>query len=154
MIRKAHKHGYYFSQFWFNKHLDEMYEINTSMPERQTMPMTDGYKVRPQPIQEHLLECPQHAQVYLGVFTGSGKLVAYCWLVLCGEIGILNRVIGHSDHLRFGVMNLLFGGIVRHCSLYGSTKYINYRTMESATEGLQAFKKHVGFKPTRLIVRY
>lgn len=151
MVRKAVKLGYHTGQLYYNDNLKEMYEINTSSIERQGRPMTSSYFEELAPIGEVTKSCESHKQIYYGVFRKDFKLVAYCWLAICSDIAIINRILGHADYLKDGIMNLLIAGLVHHAQNHGIS-YINYRTMTSSTEGLEKFKKHVGFKSVRIEV--
>lgn len=150
MVRKARKLEYMPLRFNYNDYLKEMHEINTSALERQGRPMSGSYFEKLAPIGESS-GCKLHEQIYCGVFNGEGKLVAYCWLARCGDVAIINRILGHAYYLKDGIMNLLIDAIVLHAHAQ-DIEYINYRTMESTTEGLEKFKKHVGFKPVRIEV--
>lgn len=145
MVRKAKKLNYITGLFRYNQHLDDMYEINRSSAVRQGQPMSRAYFNKLAPIAEIENPCPIHEQIYVGVFD-EHKLVAYCWLAICNDVAIINRILGHADHLKNGIMNLLFYGISSWCQ-NKHVHWVNYRTMESTTNGLEKFKKHVGFKP-------
>ena len=104
-----------------------------------------------------------HTTFHLGAFTGSGKLAAYIELVRMGELGIINRILGHKDHLPNGVMNGLVHFMVtwslqtaslQTASLQtASIREVNYLTLNSATMELDRFKRSVGFVPKTLTLR-
>lgn len=145
MLRKAQRRGYSYGEVDFNHYLRDVHEVNTSMPVRSGRPMSAAYAEYPLPVTVSD-DCPRHTDVFVGGLK-DGKLMAYCWLVLCGEAAIINRIIGHRDALPDGVMNGLVAALVAACQ-GRSVRWINYLTIESATEGLSAFKRHVGFRPT------
>ena len=145
MVRKAENNGYDYSTFKYNDHLKDMERVNKSTPYRQDRRMGDSYRQRVTPIMEGVPACHLHTQVYIGGFKDD-HLVAYCWLVLCNQVAILNRIIGHADHLRGGVMNGLIKEIVENCQRHRAIQYLNYLNMASSTDSLEGFKKRVGFE--------
>ncbi len=153
MIRKAARSGYMFRRFEWNDRLDDIYQINTSMTARQGRPMTDTYTRRPEDRAYDQSDYSRSHQIRnYGGFKG-GHLVAYCCLHFCGDLAIINQILGHGDHLPFGVMNGLVDFMVQDCLRETSAKYVNYLTMRSATSGLSSFKKHVGFRDRVVLLR-
>lgn len=79
------------------------------------------------------------------------KLVGYVELYIYGNFAMTNRILGHKEYLKFGVMNL----IVKKCVEYGienSIEYINYLTMQNRkNNSLSAFKYRVGFREYSLL---
>lgn len=149
MIRKATRAGYSGDVFQHNDHLKEIDEINTSLPVRAGRPMADSYTKAAEEIGWSDDECQLHSTTYVGVFLSGDvdrTLVAYCQLAVCGELAIANRFIGHGDHLRAGVMNILIQHVVHWCWSFG-VRRVNYLTMPSATTGIEAWKRHNGFRP-------
>jgi len=145
MIRKAEARGYVYGSFNYNDHLDSIFEINTSKETRQGKPMTEAYLEKPTPINDYMQRCHVHRYNRLGAFK-DGKLRAYCAMATLNELAILNTIIGHADALPDGVMNGLIHYIVMDCSYTPGVKYLNYLTIESSGESLQAFKRSVGFE--------
>lgn len=147
MVRKAQRRGYVFQSFSYNRHLDDMYEVNTSLPTRGGRPMSASYLQRPEPMKgiDPCLALHHHT-IFYGAFALDDKLRAYCQLVQCGELGIISRILGHGDCLPDGVMNGLVFNMVTFCRLIG-IPWINYLTMESATDGIERFKRSMAFKP-------
>jgi hypothetical protein len=144
-IRRAVKMGYTFAPFDHNEHLDEVYEINTSMDVRQGKPMTDTYRNPPEAIESYGEQtCPRHRAEWVGVFKDD-KLCAYSQVIQCGEMMIFSKILGHGDHMGDGVMNLLVyeAAKLRHAS--SGTRVAVYYLQDSGTEGLQFFKRKMGF---------
>jgi hypothetical protein len=151
MIRKSNKLCYYYEFFNFNDELDSMFEVNTSVAERQGQPMTAAYLTKPKPI-SGLEPCALHQQVYIGGFY-EGRLVAYCWLAMCNEVAVINRILGHADHQSgTGLMDGLVNELVKVCSRNEHVNYLSYRTLTSTTKGLEKFKKNVGFRSVNVRV--
>lgn len=146
MVRKCVSHEYTFRTYAFNDYLDDMTEINTSKPYRSGGPMTEAY-THPVEAIAHRDDCIQHRQHYLGAFW-KGRLMAYCWLPIVGQLSIINRIIGHADALEHGVMNGLVYFIYNHCSFYAAPGYVCYLSVHPTAGGLDRFKRSVGFVPT------
>lgn len=145
MVTRALRREYDARPFVYNEHLHAIHEINVSMPERQGQPMSAGYLVKPTPSSPFPL-CGRHTVEYVGVFDRSGDLRAYCQLYICGELAIINRILGHGDYLKDGVMNLLVCYLVGFANGCGA-KALNYLTMSGGRSGINAFKRHAGFRP-------
>jgi hypothetical protein len=145
MVRKAKKRGYVYHGFDYNNHLQDMYEINTSKPERQGKPMTDAYTTYPTPIHSEFQGCHMHKYFRVGGFK-NGKMYVYCAVAVVNELAIINTILGHADALTDGIMNGLISYLVQACRVIYGAKYLNYLSMESSGESLQAFKRSVGFE--------
>jgi len=143
--RKALKAGYVFSELDPVKYSDAIYTINNSSNSRQGREMDSAYKKR------DLVYPINNQNVYFGIFKGD-DLVAYVWFVKSGELLLLNRVMGHANHLDFGVVYLLMTSAVQHCiKYYSEVKYAMYDTFFGASDGLKLFKKRCGFKPYKVV---
>ena len=66
-------------------HVDTIFAINTSAPERQAEPMSNGYRERPAYEPLPFYPCPRHRIDTWGVFAGD-TLVAYLVLYVSGEL--------------------------------------------------------------------
>ena len=142
--RKATRNGYALAEIDPNLYLSDIYEINISKEYRQGRNMDEKYKNKVQRIE---LE-PDYR--YFGVLAADGRLVAYAWVQICGEIWVLSTLLGHGEHLNQGIMYLLVTGIVHW--LYclpdpGHDRYLMYDTFYGALTGLKQFKLKLGFKP-------
>jgi hypothetical protein len=140
-VRRAERLGYTTAVFEPNERRDELFEIHSSIPERQGRPIDVEY-LDP----EAVYETGQHLE-YVGVFRGD-RLVAYSQLYYAGDIVAMTRVMGHGEDLEGGVMFLLNAGIVGHVkATRPETRYVFYDTFFGAGEGLRSFKAHLGFRP-------
>lgn len=158
MIRKAQRQGYVYSKVDPNDYLDDVLEIRTSDPVRQGKPIPDYYKVRPtQMIDEPFCNgCNLHGEDFYGVFK-DGKLVAYTTIFFYGELGQVNHILGHVDHLQDGVMNLLISEMVREVIAHRPwVRAINYLYPHASktNTGIGLFKRSIGFLPERLLVTH
>lgn len=145
MLRKAENNGYTYNSYNYNDYLKDMERVNKSTSFRQDRPMAPAYREHLNPIGEVTNTCTLHAQVYIGGFKDE-HLLAYAWLLICNDVAILNRIIGHADHLAVGVMNGLIKALVDYCQTCPSVKYLNYLNMASASGTLTGFKQRVGFE--------
>lgn len=147
MVRKANKNGYFGAVMEdYNSHLEDFYLINTSKNARQGRPMTSSYIEYPTTITIYKEHCSCHRIKYYGVYK-DGKVYAYAWIDFLNELVIIDRILGHAAHLKYGIMNELISFIVKD-SIENSTfaKYVNYLTFNSGLDGLWHFKKSVGFR--------
>jgi hypothetical protein len=144
MNKKAEKNNIYCKTFNWNEKLDDIFEINTSSEIRQGREMDLSYKIYPKKV-----NYPKNEEdfniVHIGAFYGE-RLVGYVELYIYGNFAMVNRILGHKDFLKYGIMNLL----MKHCVEYGinnNIKYINYLTMQNRkNNSLSAFKYRVGFR--------
>jgi hypothetical protein len=140
-IKLAEREGYEFKEFVWNDHLDEIYEINTSKEIRQSLPMLDWYGKPVQP-RHHPSEELKYRKYY-GEFK-DGKLYAYFHFWLCGDIAIGKHIMGHAQHLKYGIMNALIAGSVREYVGNPQIRWLHYGTGLGGSLGL--FKRHIGFQ--------
>jgi hypothetical protein len=130
-------------------HRDGIYAINNSAPVRQNRPMatylTDLDEVR--------RFCETSSEIY-GVFDDEGELRAYAHGILCGEVFVLDRFIGHRDALRQGVMFLLMHevvtALVKHRQAHGNPRWVQHHLYFVSWDGARQFKKEAGFGPYRV----
>jgi hypothetical protein len=149
-IRRAIKLGYTFQRFEYNDYLDDLYEINTSLSVRQGRAMSSSYMERPMPqMPSPTPSCLRHRNDWLGVFR-DGKLYAYALIVQAGEMMLFSMILGHGDHMDDGIMNLLVYESVRMYRAESATQYAVYYLQDSGTEGLQFFKRKMGFAGHRV----
>ena len=146
--RRAAKEGFEFRIFRALEHYDEIMAINTSCPNRQDRPLekmlSDPNEVR--------AFCQRSDDVY-GVFDREGRLQAYAHGVMCGDVFVLDRMIGHERALKLGIMYLLayevLTAIVRYKIEHGHPRFIQHDMYWGVNHGLRKFKKDVGFVPHR-----
>lgn len=138
--RKAGRAGYVFRKMNPWNSLADIREINSSATDRQGKPMDDTYTG----MDIQYPDRPSH--LYYGVFFEE-KLIAYLWLQVAGELVLVNRILGHANHLRNGIMYLLLTSAV--AQVYDhlpGVRFMMYDTFPGATAGLRLFKKRLGFK--------
>ena len=140
-IRRAERQGYEYKEFIWNDHLDEIYGINTSKEERQSVPMRGWYRKPVQP-RHHCEEEIQYRKYY-GAFK-EGKIYAYLHFWVIGDIAILKHIIGHVDHLKYGMMNGLISYAVRECIGNPQIRWLEYGTYDKSS--LSEFKRRTGFQ--------
>jgi hypothetical protein len=140
-VRRARRLGYVIDRFDPNERRAELLAIHTSLPARQGQPIGAAY-VDPAAVYD-----AGPFVDYLGAFRDE-TLAAYAQLRYAGEIVGLDRVMGHGDHLRDGIMFLLVAGVVEHVkSTRPHTRYVLYDMFFGAGEGLREFKTRLGFRP-------
>lgn len=141
--RKALRECYIFRTINPNDLENSILEINNSAGNRQGRAMDDSYK--------SALKYPTNANnLYFGVFK-EDILVAYLWVVKTGELALLNRLLGHADHLNNGIMYLLVTKYVENEIIEkGKTHFVMYDTFLGAGEGLKMFKTRCGFRAYRI----
>lgn len=143
--RKASRAGYRFATVDANKFSDAIHLIHHSAESRQGIPLDKNYLDK----RESYPTDDRHA--YFGIFKDD-VLVAYLWSIRSGQLLIINRIMGHAQHLKDGVMYLLVTSFVEQ-SLVNSGKerlFIMYDTMLGASGGLRMFKERCGFRPYRV----
>ncbi len=148
--RRAAREGYTFAQIERDAYLDDIFAINTSLPERQGRPMSDAYRLRPAP-QGPLPDfgCPRHALRQYGVLR-DGHLYAYAWVYVIGEMCLFSTLLGHGEHMKSGIMVLLVAESVRDLMASAGLRYAMYNLHASGTDGLRFFKEQMGFAPYRV----
>jgi hypothetical protein len=149
--RKAIKEGYYTRIIECeerNIRRDELYSINTSSTERQGK-MADEYFKYPDEVNEY--KCKFHFHKTYGVFTPDHKWIGYIYPRFCGEMVRTFRILGHAEYLgSINFMLLLVLDLIKDLyKNYPNVNYFMYHVMSSGNKGLQDWKKHAGFDPTR-----
>lgn len=146
--RKARNRHYQFFQIDRNDYLNDIFDINTSIPERQGKKMTSPYCQKNDRLEE------KENYKYFGVINADGKLRSYCYIGYYGDFAIVSQLLGHKNYLNDGIMYLMMSKIV--CELIKEQKifYLMYDTFYGAGEGLQMFKKKLGFAPYRVKWKY
>lgn len=141
--RKAEKSGYKVETFNPNQHQQEILEIHFSNPDRQGKSLPENYKNE---IQYPLNDYNRYYAAKV-----NGKIVGYIWTIQSGELVVLNRIMGHQEFMKDGLMYLLatevIGNIIHQKSL---VKFVMYDTFFGASEGLKMYKKRLGFNPYKV----
>lgn len=146
---RAARRGYRFTLVQTHERVDEIAAINTSTPERQGRPMSDGYKRRPSETPDQDYPCRRHGVRRYGVEDADGVLVAYLWLYRAGWLGLVSQILGHAAHLENEVMYLLWQGMLEH-EAADARGYVVYNKWDSGTEGLRFYKQRVGLAETHV----
>ncbi len=146
-IRKARKNGYHVSAIAYDDHLDDIYDINRSKSQRQGRPMSQDYLEYPEKRTEPLAKA---GIVYhsFGCFDGDNVLRAYLSYFRLGNILRIDRVLGHGDHLCYGIMNLLFAQSSVLLAAQYPSHYLSYLTMNNIGD----FKARLGFIPYNVLL--
>jgi predicted O-methyltransferase YrrM len=152
MLRKADRNGYVSRVFEHNDHLEDLHAIHTSKEVRSGRPLTDAYREFPQAIRADQGLCRRHGRIFVGAFRDD-HLWGYAQLVLCDELAVINRFMGHGERLRDGIMNAVVAHLRQICHERGGVVAINYLTLRSSTEGLDRFKRSVGFRERAALLR-
>jgi hypothetical protein len=142
-VDRCERLGYRFSEVDYSQYADDMYHINTSMPERQGRPMSEGYLHRIERGRLPEFPCYLHNTRTYGVLE-AGTLVAYTTIHRSNELAMVSMILGHGSHLRCDVMYLLFAGVVEDQS--GNPGILYYNRHDSGGEGLRFFKERLGFR--------
>jgi hypothetical protein len=129
--------------------LDEVLAINRSTDERQGQQMHPDYFDK-EKVRQNL---ERSSEVY-GVSDADGVLRAYLSFRMCGSVASGERIIGHADFLRRGIMYLLVAEVVRELSrrrqAVGHPVWFYYDMFPGATPGMRQFKLWIGCEPYRV----
>lgn len=141
---KAKKNGISCNVFNWNEYLADIYEVNRSSTNRQGRKMDDAYMEYPEKMESEIIK--DFSIVVIGAFVDK-KLVGYVELYIYGNFTMTNRILGHKDYLKYGIMNLLIKECVEYAIESRKIEFINYLTMQNReNNSLSAFKKRVGFR--------
>lgn len=135
--------GYRFSLVDYSQHAHDIHDINTSKPERQGRPMSEGYRRYVERSQLPDYPCAVHRTITYGVLYGP-RLVAYLTLHRAGELALVSQILGHGDHLADDIMYLLSAGLIDDQAGTGGILYYNLHS--SGQDGLRYYKERVGFR--------
>ena len=149
--RKAANRGYKFIEIDRNGYVDDIYEINTSARVRQGREMSSGY------LKKQISYTDEPHYRYFGVVDNKGKLVAYCNIGFFGEFVLVSKLLGHKKFLNDGIMYLMMVELNKIVFIEyrgQGYRYIMYDTFFGASQGLQKFKKKLGYKPYRVVWKW
>lgn len=141
-------HGYRASEVSWevrNLFLDQIHEVNISLGERQGRPMKQNYLDFPT-LASTAPQCPDHFSTFIGAFDESDKLLGYISANFCGQLAAASQIIGHGDHLKNGVMLVLWAEFIRVCQDRMIDKIV-YSRWSDGTPGLRYWKHSVGMVP-------
>jgi hypothetical protein len=141
--RKAERAGYRLEEFNAAQFQQEIIRIHLSADTRQGKELPDNYR--------NEIDYPQNAyNRYMGVFKGE-DLVGYLWLIRSGDVAVINRIMGHQDHLKEGIMYFLVTETISRLIRNNENNiHLMYDTYFGASDGLKMFKRRLGFKPYRV----
>lgn len=142
---RASRLGYQFDEIDRSLFNDDLHEINTSLPERQGRPMTDGYTTRHNHGALPAYPCDRHRIHTYGILQGE-RLRAYLTLYRCGELGLVSMILGHGAHLDAGIMYLLCQGMIADQVHHSGALF--YNRHDSGEPGLAWMKERIGFHAT------
>jgi len=146
---RALRLGYSFRSFLIDEEIENVMQVNLSMETRQGRSIEAGYLKR-----DEVLGFHRRGGWNYGVFDSDGKLVAYTYVPICGEMAMLSRLFGHGDHLENGVMYLMISEVIRELLNARISRqrlrWLNYDMWYGAASGLRFFKQHLGFQPYRV----
>jgi hypothetical protein len=130
-------------------HLDEILEINQSMPVRGGNKIRDDYVDR----DELRSYFEQTGEIY-GVWSREKKVRAYAFMPVFGEVFHFSRLMGHGDDLEKGIMFLLITTVIRDMiaskAQHGHPLWGMYDMYFGADQGMRFFKDRLGFKPQKV----
>jgi hypothetical protein len=147
---RCERRGYTFGVIKREEHSDELHEINTSTERRQGRPMSESYTKHYAygPLPKY--PCERHQVRTYGVKAPDGKLVAYLWLYVAGQLRLCSTIIGHAAHLENEIMYLLFRGMVEVEYERDPDGIVMYHRWDNGTDGLRFYKERVGLRPTEV----
>lgn len=139
----AIKSGYTVGRFCATDRIQEILAINTSLHIRQGWLMSEDYLCK-----DELKKFFANIPPIFGVFNNEGILKAYAYVLICGDVCIIIRILGHGDNLGDGIMYYLVSEIIREVIelKQDRPKWLVYDTMLGAQTGLRYFKEKCGFK--------
>lgn len=142
--RVARRRGYTVRPIERSAHADAIHAIHLSSSTRQGRPMDLPYHT----MQTEFDDAPPLR--CFGVFHRDGQLVGYCCFGIYGNFAATDKLLGIKN--KDGAMYLLLLEIVAFLIEQDSVEFFMYDTYLGAREGLQSFKRRLGFQPYR--VRY
>jgi len=174
-VNRAKKLGYYVKPFPFSLYVPDVYEIHQSKPIRNGRPLSGDYYLAsiedmggfPETQQVcQAPNCPIHNWQYWGVFISDNghyqgsvqvneKLVGYVRLRQQGNSAWYDKILGHGDHLKDGIMYLLHYEIVRYIleeEKHFKPRYLVYHQYFTGGDiRLNNWKKKALFKPFYMV---
>jgi len=130
-----------------NEYLNDIHAVNNSVPILQGREMKDSYKEYPSQSSE-ADQCQAHYATFIGAFK-DGHLVGYISTNFCGQLAASSQIIGHGDHLKNGVMLVLWAEFVRICQERGMAMIV-YSRWSDGKDGLRYWKHSVGMRQTSI----
>jgi hypothetical protein len=149
-VKKAQRLGYSFGRLDYNAHLDDVRAIRASTPVRQGRVPEEFVNGDVSRCSDPPSRSTVHDYVYFGVFR-DGRLFAYDGCFVCGEVCMIEQLLGHADYLADGVVPLLLVETAKAvCSEYPNVRFYMYGTFFGAGPSMKRFKRKFGFHPCRV----
>jgi hypothetical protein len=142
---RAERRGYHAEPLSRDLHTDEIHAINTSKTHRQGRQMASGYVTRTYygPLPDY--QCCRHAIRTSGVWSKSGRLVAYLTMYRVGDLALVSQILGHGTYEPDEIMFLLFDYALGREVAHGRGVVV-YNRWDSGEDGLREFKSRLGFR--------
>jgi len=148
-FNRASRAGFTFALLDPLARLDEVMAINRSAKERQGRPMHPDY-LNEETVRRYF---ERSAEVF-GVADSTGVVQAYLCIRVCGDVVCVERLLGHDDVLKQGVMWVLMVGAIQELvgrrQAEGRPTWLMYDTYLGASPGLRQFKVWMGLAPHRV----
>ena len=143
--RQAARLDYVYDRIDVPADIEQLMEINRSLPVRGGEAMEGFYLSRP----EFEAIVREHHQLHV-VRCPAGRIVAYAVVPDIGDLWLVEHVLGHGEHLKSGVMYLLMTGVISQkldlAQTPGKPRWIMYDTLPGSP-GRRQFKSVLGFQP-------
>lgn len=139
---RSERLGYRFAEIDRSQYSHDIFEINTSLAQRQGRPMSPGYVEYRQQGKLPDYPCRRHAIYTYGVLQEE-RLIAYLTIYRVFQLVLISMILGHGDHLKNDVMYLLAAGMFEEQAQLGGFAY--YNRWDSGEPGLRFFKSRLGF---------
>lgn len=172
--RKAEQQGYEVHLFDRSTFIPDIHAINHSMPVRSGQAMKSAYlktieELGGYPTQFREPRLPANHE-YWGMLFGAfvpmpgyrqgevvtnRRLVGYISVRRIGELILYPQLLGHGEHLKYGIMAQVHFHILRwlispNCAHSYGAKILMYTAVNTVNEGLRTWKKRAGFKPRKV----
>ncbi len=149
-FKKAHRSGYQFARIDYNACLDDIQAIRGSVAVRQGDVPPEYLNGVPTPCANPPSQTNIHDYPYFGVLR-EGQLWSYAGCMVCGEICMIEHILGHADRQPDGVVPMLIVGMAEYIlKNYPKVKYYGYGSHFGAGMTMRRFKRKFGFLPHRV----
>jgi hypothetical protein len=149
MMRRAERAGYTFTRIDPPSRIQEVLAINRSGATRQGQPMHPDYLDEAK-VRRHL----ERSRDVFGITDRTGVLRAYFSIRVCGDVAVLERLLGDADLLNDGIVWLLVAETIRVMGerrrAEGHPTWFMYDAFFGATPGMRKFKQMLGLEPYRV----
>lgn len=148
-LNRANRAGFTFAPLDPVARFDEIMAIHRSADERQGRPIHPAY-LNEETVRRYF---ERSADVF-GVTDASGVLQAYLCLRTCGDVACVERLLGHVDALKQGIMWVLITGAIQELigrrQAEGGPTWFMYDMFSGASPGMRQFKRWIGCEPYRV----